>query len=900
MDPGFRYDAFVSYANAGPDRRVAERVVKLIESYHAPKKLSGRRKVSRLFLDRLELAAAPFLADELCTHLHDSRFLIVVCSPRSKTSHWVDAEVQEFCALERRANILPLLLEGEPEQVFPTALASQQPLAADIRATSLRRSLGRLDDEKLRLLAPLLGCRYDDLRERHERRKRLQRVPYLVTAAILMVTLIVTSIVNGRAARSARIDALEAQAKAELDEDPGKAMALIVEAARLGDGFTDAHVLLARAACEKGVGWVLGEHADQVSGVALSRQSPLRLASISLDGTVRIYDLTSGSRTVLSIGPAAVTSVIFSIDGKFVIAGSRAGGIHVWTAVDGREVHVIDTPAGVLALDVSSDGSMIYGGLNGGQVIGIWTDTWKSVSLFEHAREVRQLLASPQGRVVASADTAGGLAVAAVLEDRSVVRDALDDPRPFGIQSLSFSSDGRRLAAAGARYLATFKVAATTRSITLSEDQSSVDPGSGSITRVVFSPDGDRLAIGDQQGAVSTLSSGSLKRDWELTHHDGAVLALRWSMDGDWVASTGADGTVRVTFRQGWGRTFHGHVGPVWAMAMAGDGSFVVSGGNDGIVRLWPVEPCRPYTVTAPDIVLNVAGAAPLDRLLASTPDGGLWQWRGLLTEPQRLTGASHSMCMIDGDHYALSGWGVTRVWNVATTEMERREMLAGPLACVRDRGVFVAAQPSLEWLEPPNWEPSRVGAQEARVIRVAASPDGQLVASLLPHGTVELRVAGGAPEKLLDLHDATAVAASNTHVIVGTRSGFVGIYHRDSKFWAWRSIHRGGVHAVAISPDGELFASAGEDAQIALGSIRSQALWMIGGVSPFYAVAFDLRGEALIAGSGDGRIRVFRLAPCDTMRLREWLVSRVPWQVVGDELAPVPFHGVQPGFRMW
>jgi hypothetical protein len=94
---------------------------------------------------------------------------------------------------------LTLLIEGEPRDSFPVPLADPaaffagepsrvaelaglEPLAADIRGRN-GPDLGKLPLEALRLLAPMLRCRFDDLRQRHLHRRRRQRLATAATAA---------------------------------------------------------------------------------------------------------------------------------------------------------------------------------------------------------------------------------------------------------------------------------------------------------------------------------------------------------------------------------------------------------------------------------------------------------------------------------------------------------------------------------------------------------------------------------------------------------------------------------------------------------------------------------------------------------------------------------------------
>jgi hypothetical protein len=72
------------------------------------------------------------------------------------------------------------MVEGEPEDAFPDQLrytvqngetVEIEPLAGDVRAETFSASLKKLRNEKLRLLAPMLGVNYDQLRQRARRRK---------------------------------------------------------------------------------------------------------------------------------------------------------------------------------------------------------------------------------------------------------------------------------------------------------------------------------------------------------------------------------------------------------------------------------------------------------------------------------------------------------------------------------------------------------------------------------------------------------------------------------------------------------------------------------------------------------------------------------------------------------
>lgn len=246
----FIYDAFISYSGfrkpgetSQVDVKIAERLHQALESYRVPraflKKSSDHpwrsRRLKKIFLDRDEVRVSSSLNDRLKEALAVSRFLIVICSPRARQSQWISQEIAIFRSLGRGEQILPLLVEGEPAEAFPNGIlqvksenelatteirgARQEllalPLAADVRASSLSKSLRLLKHEKLRLLAAMLGCEYDDLRRREQ--ERFFKRAMSAGAAMLVLVLILTTLsiqlffAQQKASRNAQL-ALDASA----------------------------------------------------------------------------------------------------------------------------------------------------------------------------------------------------------------------------------------------------------------------------------------------------------------------------------------------------------------------------------------------------------------------------------------------------------------------------------------------------------------------------------------------------------------------------------------------------------------------------------------------------------------------------------------------------------------
>jgi len=210
MPESYKYWAFLSYSHK--DKATGEWLHKALEAYKIPKLLRGRdtkvgpipARLFPIFRDREELAAAPELGNQLEVALKESRYLVVVCSPASATSPWVNKEVAFFKSLSREDRVLPLIIDGEPyaseelgrekEECFPKALRFRvgpdgqlksqraEPLAADARADKDGR-----ENALLKLIAGMLDVGFDSLRQRdlEQRNARLRRI--VGASAILVI-----------------------------------------------------------------------------------------------------------------------------------------------------------------------------------------------------------------------------------------------------------------------------------------------------------------------------------------------------------------------------------------------------------------------------------------------------------------------------------------------------------------------------------------------------------------------------------------------------------------------------------------------------------------------------------------------------------------------------------------
>ncbi|MBT2144665.1 MULTISPECIES: toll/interleukin-1 receptor domain-containing protein [unclassified Rhodanobacter] len=230
--PACRYRAFISYSHR--DKAWAGWLHRALETYAVPKRLVGQAtafgeipaRLAPIFRDRDELASATDLGRKVNEALAQSASLLVICSPNSATSHWVNEEVLAFKRLGRSERIFCLIVDGEPdaselpgraaEECFAPALRHRlgadgalghertEPIAADARAGKDGKA-----NAKLKLIAGMLDIGFDALKRR-ELQRRARRMAALATLALIVMAATTALAITAMIARHAAVVASQA------------------------------------------------------------------------------------------------------------------------------------------------------------------------------------------------------------------------------------------------------------------------------------------------------------------------------------------------------------------------------------------------------------------------------------------------------------------------------------------------------------------------------------------------------------------------------------------------------------------------------------------------------------------------------------------------------------------
>lgn len=281
-------------------------------------------------------------------------------------------------------------------------------------------------------------------------------------------------------------------------------------------------------------------------------QRLLSRSSAELETTFELWDLADGTRTAAVA--VAGTPAISALDptGTVLAVADYDRAVRIWDVVSGELLNQIDLPVQPTQLQIAHGGRTLATVFGAGG-LAVWhVDTPTRPLLMRRGRDAWHLSFSQSGgRFIAGSASAGFQVYRS--EDGAPLGPALVSGVPVGADMLlELSQDESVVVTGAAGDKARFWRAPADASSAASDvaDVSSWRIDYREDLAVRLSPDGRRLAVGDNEGQVNVLDVGAaLPSDEEQLNylgHIGRVSRLVFSPDGALVASAGADGSIRV------------------------------------------------------------------------------------------------------------------------------------------------------------------------------------------------------------------------------------------------------------------------------------------------------------------------------------------------------------------
>lgn len=315
----------------------------------------------------------------------------------------------------------------------------------------------------------------------------------------------------------------------------------------------------------------LKAHSDVVEKIAISPDS-LTLASVGDDQTVDLWNLQDLSGGPIGMHEASVKGLAIGSDGTLMITAGY-DNIRLWniqTKVQQGALmadHAVPT-----ALALSPDSriaamSVLYPG-NEIQLWDVQAKT-KLATLQGHTDEIEAIVFSPDGRLLASCSSD-------------------DTIRLWGIQTQDEAAGGGGISHVSQGLRGSYTTVITAGNISKLAPVAALTGNTNEILTAAFSPDSLLIASGgaDKTAWVWDITTGKLL--YTLAGHTGDINDLAFSPDNQLLASASSDQTVKV-----WNmangteeRTLYGYSREAYSVAFSPDGK-LIAGGQDGGVYLW-------------------------------------------------------------------------------------------------------------------------------------------------------------------------------------------------------------------------------------------------------------------------------------------------------------------------
>lgn len=709
-----KYWAFLSYSHT--DAKWGDWLHKALETYRVPRRLIGKdsrdekipERLFPIFRDREELPVSADLGTNINEALEQSRYLIVICSPRSAQSRWVGEEIKTFKKLGGEDHILALIVDGEPnasdgksgfkveDECFHElmryrlgpggAITAQrtEPIAADAREGKDGKG-----NAKLKLLAGLLGVNYDDLKQR-EQERRLRRFRIVVAAALFLIAVFIclsaALLFKQREAARARDQARETVSKSDFfealrlidEQKTSDALAQLARSLRFDPNNQLAACRLASLLVNRNYPMpkLTLRHSNVVEGAEFSPDGKV-LLTVAGDATITLWDTQTGG---VLLGPMKQDDqpewVEFSPNGdRFLIVTMD----HTARVLDARSGATITGPIKeAKSLRFSRDGKMVLAILGDQAAHVLDAASGKAISHTEKivADEYFTAELSPDSQRIITASDAG----TARVWDASSGKPITEGVKNGRFSSAEFSPDGKRILTISGSAEMRLWDAQTLRPLIgpiVVQDFES-ESGEG-VMSARFSPDGKLIAAGtgktariwNAQTGERLADTAARTQDVKETSASNFIHWVRFSPDSEqivtggvtrvWNARTGQPLTELMQYREA----------GALAANFSPDGRFVATAFADAAARLWDVRPGKtsPTRMFQGRLLLTV-DFSPNGKLVVSCGDDvRVWNVETGVSigEPIKYDQLRSAKFSPNGERVLTTSLTVARVWDAKT-----------------------------------------------------------------------------------------------------------------------------------------------------------------------------------------------------------------------------------------
>lgn len=473
---------------------------------------------------------------------------------------------------------------------------------------------------------------YDERKafEERERKKRMRRRVLLIGTIILAV--VIVFIIQNEKLRQEQWNMEENKSRfvaekaiALANEDSYAARLLLMEILPENlDNPDKPYTLEAEVALREVVGLnstkLIG-HSGYVKSTTFNF-SGNRIASASDDGTVRVWDATTGNQLLLLEYSSNAETVSFTPDNNSIISSYGDGTILVWNALTGEQKYVLKGhDKWVNSIAISPNGRHIVS-TSWDNTIRKWDiETQNQLYVLNSEEPINYVSYSPDGQLIAIAMDNGYIYImdAATGNFLSVLEGHLGK-----VSSALFSHDGKRIVSASDDLTVRIWDVATGETIRVLN-------GANAFNFAAFSPDDRYIVFNSTDGEIYVYDDLSYTIIWDKKTNSDWASPVTFSPDGKRILSTSAGNAVNVYdfVVDESTKILEGHTGRINNIAVSPDGKYIASISPEDPIRIWDITTSNIIRELYGhrDIVNSVNFSSDSKRLVSTSYDNTMRIW---------------------------------------------------------------------------------------------------------------------------------------------------------------------------------------------------------------------------------------------------------------------------------